>query len=85
MKALTLEIENEKLIIDGRVIGDEEKIISHLEKSLKYDECKPIFEELKTENTLLKEKLEHISIWDLSEAEQEKAGRALARALLGGA
>lgn len=33
----------------------------------------------------LEDKLDNVSLWDLSEAEQEKAGRALARSLLGGA
>ena len=79
-----LEIRNEKLYIDGHAIGDENKVLDHLEKSIKYDACKTSFEELKTENALLKEKLEQVSIWSLSEAEQERAGRALARSLIGG-
>ena len=33
----------------------------------------------------LEDKLNNVTLWDLSEAEQEKAGRALARSLLGGA
>lgn len=33
-----LEIRNEKLIIDGYVIGDEERILSIFEKANKYDE-----------------------------------------------
>ena len=85
MKALTLEIENDKLIVNDTVVGDEEKLFTIFEKAIKYDEMKTAFEELKAENTLLKEKLENVSIWSLSEVEQEKAGRALARGLLGGA
>ena len=85
VKALTLEIKNQKLYIDGRAIGDENKVLDHLEKSIKYDACKPIFEELKAENTRLNKRLQNVSLWDLSEAEQERAGRALARGLLGGA
>ena len=35
-----LEIRNEKLIIDGYVIGDEERLLSIFEKANKYDELK---------------------------------------------
>ena len=91
MKALTLEIRNQKLYIDGRAIGNEERIIQLLDKAVKYDECKPIFEQLKEENLRFKAKnlaltkrLQNVTLWDLSEAEQ-KAGRALARSLTGGA
>ena len=91
MKALTLEIRNQKLYIDGRAIGNEERIIQLLDKAVKYEECKPIFELLKEENLrfnaknlALTKRLQNVTLWDLSEAE-EKAGRALARSLTGGA
>ena len=35
-----LEIRNEKLIMDGYVIGDEERLLSIFEKANKYDELK---------------------------------------------
>ena len=35
-----LEIRNEKLIIDGYVIGDEERLLSIFDKANKYDELK---------------------------------------------
>ena len=35
-----LEIRNKKLIIDGYVIGDEERLLSIFEKANKYDELK---------------------------------------------
>ena len=44
-----------------------------------------IFEELKAENARLNQRLQNVTLWDLSEAEQERAGRAFAKALLGGA
>ena len=39
MKAL-IEIRNKKLIMDGYVIGDEERLLSIFEKANKYDELK---------------------------------------------
>lgn len=35
-----LEIRNKKLIIDGYVIGDEERLLSIFDKANKYDELK---------------------------------------------
>lgn len=35
---MTLEIRNNKLIIDDYVIGDEERLISIFDKANKYDE-----------------------------------------------
>lgn len=35
-----LEIRNEKLIMDGYVIGDEERLLSIFDKANKYDELK---------------------------------------------
>ena len=35
---MSLEIRDEKLIIDGYVIGDEEKLIKIFDKANKYDE-----------------------------------------------
>ena len=40
---------------------------------------------LERENQRLQNRLNNVSLWDLSEDEQERAGRALARSLLGGA
>lgn len=87
-----LVISNGNLYIDDTIIGDEEKVFHHLEKSIKYDEIKAIFEEikrenakLKSENQVLNQKLKSVTLWDLSDEEQEKAGRAFARALTGGA
>lgn len=39
-----MRIENDKLIIDDRVIGDEEYVLSQFEKAIKYDEVKANFE-----------------------------------------
>ena len=39
VKAL-IEIRNQKLIMDGYVIGDEERLLSIFEKANKYDELK---------------------------------------------
>ena len=39
-ESVTLEIRNEKLIIDGYVIGDEERLLSIFDKANKYDELK---------------------------------------------
>ena len=39
MKAL-IEIRNKKLIMDGYVIGDEERLLSIFDKANKYDEIK---------------------------------------------
>lgn len=89
---MVLVISNGNLYIDDTIIGDEEKVFHHLEKSIKYDEIKAIFEEIKRENTKLKsenqelnQRLQNVTLWDLSDEEQERAGRALARGLLGGA
>lgn len=81
---MTLEIRNEKLYVNGKAIGNEERLFTIFDKAIKYDECKPIFEELKQENARLTQKLQNVTIWDLSEAEQERAGHALAKSLLGG-
>jgi len=41
-----MEIRNQKLIIDGYVIGDEERLLSIFDKANKYDEIvKATFEE----------------------------------------
>lgn len=80
-----LEIRNEKLCVNDAVIGDEEKLFTIFEKAIKYDEMKTAFEELKKENHRLKNRLQNATLWDLSDEEQERAGRALARGLLGGA
>lgn len=39
-ESVTLEIRNKKLIMDGYVIGDEERLLSIFEKANKYDELK---------------------------------------------
>ena len=87
-----MEIRNQKLYIDGVAIGDKERVFELLDKAIKYEECKPIFEELKHENTQIKaknaaltEKLQNVTIWDLSPKAQEEAGHLLAKSLLGGA
>ena len=80
-----LEIRNQKLYADDTLIGNEEKLFTIFEKAIKYDEMKTAFEELKQENARLKQRLQNVTLWDLSEAEQERAGRELARELLGGA
>ena len=80
-----LEIRNQKLYADDTVIGNEEKLFTIFEKAIKYDEMKTAFEELKQENARLKQRLQNVTLWDLSEAEQERAGRQLARELLGDA
>lgn len=80
-----LEIRDQKLYIDGKAIGDEKRLLHLFDKAIKYDECKPIFEELKQKNARLTQKLQNVTIWDLSEAEQERAGHLLAKSLLGGA
>ena len=82
---MTLEIRNEKLYVNGKAIGDEERLFIIFDKAIKYDEVKASFEELKQENARLTQKLQNVTLWDLSEAEQERAGRALARSLTGGA
>ena len=89
---MTLEIRNQKLYIDGKPIGDEERLLQLFDKALKYDECRPIFEELKEENTKFKaknlaltKKLQNVTLWDLSPEAQEEAGHLLAKSLLGGA
>ncbi|WP_296882253.1 hypothetical protein [uncultured Methanobrevibacter sp.] len=40
-----LEIKNQKLIIDGYVIGDEDKLLSIFDKANKYDEIVATFKE----------------------------------------
>ena len=80
-----LEIRNQKLYADDTLIGNEEKLFTIFEKAIKYDEMKTAFEELKQENARLKQRLQNVTLWDLSEAEQERAGRQLARELLGDA
>lgn len=35
-----LEIRNEKLCIDGTIIGDEDYLFEQFEKAIKYDEIK---------------------------------------------
>lgn len=89
---MTLEIRNQKLYIDGKAIGNEEILLQLFDKAIKYDECRPIFEELKEENRHIKaknlaltKKLQNITLWDLSPEAQEEAGHLLARSLLGGA
>jgi len=81
---MVLEIRNGKLCIDEYVIGDEERLLSIFDKANKYDECKPIFEELKKENASLNKRLQNVTLWDLSPEAQEEAGHALAKSLLGG-
>lgn len=87
-----LEIKNQKLYIDGKAIGNEERLLHLFDKAIKYDECKSIFEELKEENRRFKaknlaltKKLQNVTLWDLSPEAQEEAGHALAKSLLGGA
>ena len=81
---MTLEIRDQKLYIDGQAIGNEERLLQLFDKAIKYDECKPIFEELKKENAALTKKLQNVTLWDLSPKAQEEAGHALAKSLLGG-
>jgi len=38
-----IEIKNQKLIINGYAIGDENKILAELNKAKKYDELKATF------------------------------------------
>lgn len=87
---MTLEIRNQKLYIDGKAIGDEERLLHLFDKAIKYDECKPIFDKLKEENTRFKAKnlaltkrLQNVTLWDLSPEAQEEAGH-VAKSLLGG-
>ena len=42
---MSIEIRNEKLIIDGYTIGNEEELIAICEKAVKYDELKASFKE----------------------------------------
>lgn len=42
---MSIEIRNEKLIIDGYTIGNEQDIIDICEKAVKYDELKASFKE----------------------------------------
>ena len=88
---MSLEIRNEKLYIDGKAIANEEELLIIFDKAIKYDECKPIFEELKEENRRFKaknlaltKKLQNVTLWDLSPEAQEEAGHLLAKSLLGG-
>ena len=39
----------------------------------------------KAKNLALTKRLQNVTLWDLSEAEQERAGHLLAKSLLGGA
>ena len=43
VKDVSIEIRNEKLIIDGYTIGNEEELIAICEKAVKYDELKASF------------------------------------------
>ena len=43
-EVIRMKIENDKLVIDGCVIGDEEYVLSQFEKAIKYNELKATFE-----------------------------------------
>ena len=77
----------EDLILENEALEVRNEFLEKCVKALKLNNAKVTTErnELLEENRCLKNKLNNVTLWDLSPEAQEEAGHALARSLLGGA
>lgn len=75
-----LKLNNQKLTQERNELIDKNMLLS---SELAY--FKSRCADLEEENQELQNRLDNVTLWDLSPEAQEQAGRALARSLLGGA